>query len=219
MQKLILIIFLVTPILGFSQTRKISGTVVGFDKFPLKNITITAKKAKTKAITDDKGYFEIEVRKNDLIRIRETVFVEYSKKISDDMKSLQINLIIKNDQKSIEKVVEEGYLSREDMEYGRKNLWHLNNEFRQFNDAYDAIKYALPESTIIIENGKKGVQFRGPKTIYGSNLALILVDGVIVDDVSFINPGDIISIMKLNSSAAALYGARAMNGVISINTR
>jgi TonB-dependent starch-binding outer membrane protein SusC len=219
MQKLILLIFLVSPAYTFSQSRKISGTLVAFEKFPLTNVRIMAKKAKKTAISDDKGYFEIEVLKNDLLRIRETAFVEYNKKITDDVNSIQINLIIRNDQKSIEKAVEGGYITRENLEYGMKNLLHFNNEFSQFSDAYEAIKYALPESTIIIENGKKGIQLRGPKTMSGSNMALLIVDGVIVDDVNFINPGDILGISKLSSSASALYGARAMNGVINIKTR
>ena len=42
---------------------------------------------------------------------------------------------------------------------------------------------------------------------------------VIVDDISFITPVDIISISKLSSSGASLYGARGANGVILIQTR
>jgi hypothetical protein len=54
--------------------------------------------------------------------------------------------------------------------------------------------------------------------VYGSNAALMVVDGVIVEDVSFINPQQIVSISKLPNSQASMYGARTGNGVILIET-
>jgi len=218
-QKSFFFVFVVIPILCFGQTSKISGTVVAFNKFPLKNITVTAKKAKTEAVTNDKGQFEIEVKKNDILQINESEFIEYSKKISKNDNDLNINLIIRNNERDMKNVVEQGFITQQNLDYGVKNLWHWNNEFSQFTDTYDAIKYALPESTIIYEDGRKGIQFRGPKTMTGSNFALILVNGVIADDVSFVTPADIISIRKLSSTQAALFGARAGNGVISIETQ
>ena len=207
------------PVIGFSQTHKITGTVKAFNKFPLKHVTVKARKAKTEVKTDENGKFELEVNKNDVIQIKESVFLDYNKKVSENDKSLDINLIIKNSDKDREKVVRDGFIAREDLEYGMANLWQWNNEFTQFSDPYDAIKYALPESTIIVENGRKGVQFRGPKSITGSNAALILVNGVITEDASFVNPSEIISIRKLTTSQAALFGARAANGIVSIETR
>jgi hypothetical protein len=219
MKKLMVLVFLMIPVITFSQMRKLSGSVVAFNKFPLKQVTVSAKKAKTEVKTDDTGRFEIEVENNDVIRINESVFTEFSRKVTKADDNLKINLLIKNNDRDMERVVRDGFISREDLEYGINNLWQWNNEFTQFSDPYDAIKYALPESTIIVENGQKGVQFRGPKTITGSNAALILVNGVITEDASFVNPSEIISIRKLSTSQAALFGARAGNGVISIETR
>jgi hypothetical protein len=212
-------IFFILPIFCFSQTRTITGQVVTFNKYPVNNITVKAKKAKTEARTNEDGFFEIMVKKNDVIRIKESVFLEYNQKVTEDMESLKINLIFDNSGRNTSKAEEAGFLAKEDLEFGLENLYHENSVYARFTDVYDAIKYALPEATIIIENGSKAVQFRGPKTIEGSNAALILVNGVIVQDVSFITPIDIISIARLSSSATALYGARGANGVISIQTR
>jgi TonB-dependent SusC/RagA subfamily outer membrane receptor len=218
-QRFVLLIFFVTPFLSFSQTRSISGQVLAFNKYPVNNITVKAKKAKTETITNEEGYFEIDVKKNDVIRIKESVFLDYDQKISEDMESLKINLIFDNTRRNIDKAVEAGFIARDDLEFGLENLYHDNSVYAYFVDVYDAIKYALPETTIIIEDGSKAVQFRGPKTIHGSNAALTLVDGVIVDDISFLMPVNIVSISKLSSSAASLYGARGANGVILIQTR
>ena len=217
--KLAVLFFLMAPMIGVGQMHKISGTVKAFNQFPIKNLTVKAKKAKTEVITDENGNFEIEVKNKDVILISESVFMDYSKKVSDADQSIQINLIIKNNERDMQKVVKEGFISQEDLDYGVRNLWEWNNEFSQFTDPYDAIKYALPESTIIVENGQKGVQLRGPKTITGSNAALIIVNGVITEDANFITPANIISIRKLSGGELALFGARAGNGVISIQTK
>ena len=207
------------PIAGFGQLQKLTGEVVAFNKFPLKNITVTAKKAKTEVTTDENGKFEIQIKKKDVIQIKESVFVDYSRKVSDSDNDLRINLIIPNNEEDLQKVVREGFISQKDLDYGVKNLWQWNNVFTQFTDAYDAIKYAIPEATIIVENGQKGVQLRGPKSITGSNAALIIVNGVITEDANFVTPGDIISIRKLEGGELALFGSRAANGIISIETR
>lgn len=88
--------------------------------------------------------------------------------------------------------------------------------------------------------GSSKIQFRGSKSISGSNQPLIVVDGVPVmngitdkqvkgnyggerdggDVLSTINPDDIASITLLKgASAAALYGAVAANGAIMITTK
>lgn len=216
---LVYMTFLVIPIFSIGQTHNISGTVLAFNRYPVNNVTVKAKKAKTEVKTDENGQFEIDVRNNDVIQIRESVFVEYNEKVKEETESLKINLIFENKGNNVEKATTAGFLKREDLEYGLKNLFRDNSLYGTFVDVFEVIKYALPETNIIIENGRKTVQFRGPKSIHGSNAALILVDGVIAEEISFINPIEIISITKLSPNTAALYGARAANGVISITTK
>ena len=63
------------------------------------------------------------------------------------------------------------------------------------------------------------VRIRGVGTINGA-APIYVVDGVIVDDISFLSPADIQSteILK-DASAAAIYGARGANGVILVTTK
>lgn len=63
------------------------------------------------------------------------------------------------------------------------------------------------------------VRIRGVGTINGSS-PIYVVDGVIVDDISFLSPADIQSteILK-DASSAAIYGARGANGVILVTTK
>lgn len=217
-QRLLFFSFIIIPLLSSSQTRKISGTVTSFKEYPVKGITIKAKKAKTEAETNEKGEFEIEVKNKDVIKINEEVFSDYTQKITEDVQSLDINLIFENTDRNFKIATEAGYISKEDLEYGIEYLFDANNMYANFVDVFDAIKYALPETTVIVEDGNRAIQFRGAKSIYGSNAALMVVDGVIVEDVSFVNPPEIKNITKLPTSQASLYGARAANGVIIIET-
>jgi len=46
-----------------------------------------------------------------------------------------------------------------------------------------------------------------------------VVDGVRVNDISFVNPCEMVSIDILKDGGAALYGAQAANGVVVIETK
>jgi len=62
------------------------------------------------------------------------------------------------------------------------------------------------------------VFIRGIST-FGSNAPLYVVDGVPVNDISFLNPKNIASIDVLkDASSSAIYGSRASNGVVLITT-
>src|SRR6202789_4130670 len=71
-------------------------------------------------------------------------------------------------------------------------------------------------------NPQVKVTFRGSRSITGDNSALIVVDGVPVDQsyLANLNPSDIqdVTILK-GSNAAGLYGIAAANGVMLITTK
>ena len=77
--------------------------------------------------------------------------------------------------------------------------------------------------TVNSSSGQPGaaaeVRIRGIGTVNNS-APIYVVDGVIVDDISFVNPNDIASteILK-DASATAIYGSRGANGVILITTK
>jgi TonB-linked SusC/RagA family outer membrane protein len=65
------------------------------------------------------------------------------------------------------------------------------------------------------------VVLRGNRSLTGNNQPLVVVDGAIFyNDISTLNPDDISDINVLKgSSAAAIYGSDASNGVLIINTK
>lgn len=69
-------------------------------------------------------------------------------------------------------------------------------------------------------NDGAGIRIRGSNTL-GNNSALIVIDGIPGREggLDRINPNDIESISVLKDASAAIYGARAANGVILITTK
>ena len=99
---------------------------------------------------------------------------------------------------------------------------------RPQTDVAKALQGAVPGLTITTNNGditssgSASLRIRGAGTLSNSQTSnpLIVVDGVPVDDLSFVNPDDIqeISVLK-DASSSAIYGTRAAFGVILITTK
>ena len=99
---------------------------------------------------------------------------------------------------------------------------------RPQTDVTKALQGAVPGLTItssngdITSSGNATMRIRGTGTLSNSQTSspLIVVDGVPVDDLSFVNPDDIqeISVLK-DASSSAIYGTRAAFGVILITTK
>ena len=89
--------------------------------------------------------------------------------------------------------------------------------------ALDALQSQTPGVNIIQSNGQPGEGFkvtvRGLGTV-GDSSPLYVIDGVAGGDIDVLNPSDIESIDVLKDAAsAAIYGARAANGVILVTTK
>ena len=71
-----------------------------------------------------------------------------------------------------------------------------------------------------LEVNGTSLRIRGDRSILGNNEPLILVDGIVMDDISNISPDEVERIDVLKDAAStAIYGSRGANGVILITTR
>ncbi|SFS39197.1 TonB-linked outer membrane protein, SusC/RagA family [Sphingobacterium wenxiniae] len=86
----------------------------------------------------------------------------------------------------------------------------------------DAIAGRVPGLVALTPSGEpgssSGISIRGSNTL-GNNSPLIVVDGVPNREWERLNPQDIESITVLKDASAAIYGARAANGVILVTTK
>lgn len=202
-----------------AQTSEIVGTINSFNRFPLKNVSITAKKSKQTTVTDDNGRFKISVNKNDQLIIEAEAFKKFIYRTKENENSIKVNLIFEDKKKNKEIAINGGFISREHLEDGLKNFAYENNVYSSFTNIFDAIIYAIPQAKLISENGLQKVQMRGAKSTTASNAALMVVNGFLTEDVSYIIPSNLVSIKLLPPSAAAIYGTGSINGVIEIKTK
>src|SRR5690606_24162784 len=90
--------------------------------------------------------------------------------------------------------------------------------------AGQAIQGKAAGVSVIQPNGAPGgetsIRIRGTTSFNASNSPLYVVDGVPVENMSFLSPNDIADIQILkDASSAAIYGSRAANGVILVTTK
>jgi TonB-linked SusC/RagA family outer membrane protein len=100
----------------------------------------------------------------------------------------------------------------------------INN--RPVTQLSQALSGQMPGVTVIQRSGQPGgnpnnkIQIRGVGSFGASADALVLVDGIPANSFNDIDPNDVESISVLkDASSAAIYGARAANGVILITTK
>ena len=233
--------------LTFAQERAVSGTVSDNTGMPLPGVSVLVKGTKTGTQTDFDGKFSIKASSNQILVISyigmKTQEVAASStsinvKLKDDSVELEGVVVtalgIKKDEKKLGYAVSK-VTSDEITKSGEQNV-------------LQALAGKAAGVQIIGSGGTPGASskiiIRGTNTINGSTDPLIVVDGIPIDnstdqtaagDNPFnanlsginnsnraldINPSDIESVTILKGpAAAALYGARAGNGVIIYTTK
>jgi hypothetical protein len=213
------IVFLTTALSG--QTKVVKGALTVFNRYPVANLEVKAKKAKTNAVTDAQGRFELVCNEKDNIVIQGKVFQSVSKRVGPNDNFMEENLIFKDSHKNRELATSLGYISQEDLAYAVKNLMHENNDYCNYPDIWSLIRNKF--STVQIRqtnSGETGVYFnRGMRSITGDNNAIYHLDGIKVYDISSVNPCEIAEITMISSGTAAKYGQGAANGVVVIRTK
>jgi TonB-dependent SusC/RagA subfamily outer membrane receptor len=216
MKKIVLILAVIlTNFAVNAQLVGISGKVIGFKTFPLKNIQVTAKKAKSIAITNENGTFSIVCLPNDVLIFEAKSCITEKYKITNPNDSVKINLDFKNSRKSREYAVGYGIIKEKDLTYGISNLSSSKADFSIYSNVYDLIKGRFPG---VVVNEKNEIIIRGNRSINAANRATLVVDGIVVQDISFISPNIIKSIDVLKDAATSVYGTSGANGVVVITT-
>ena len=205
---------------AFSQTRLVKGEITTFNHYPVQNVEVTSKKAKSVVLTDSLGQFELLCNEKDMIMIKAKGFNSLDKRVSPKDDFISANLIFKDSKKNREIVTGAGYLKPDQLSYALAHLSAENNDFCNYSDIFSLLRANFPELQEI-GGGSKGVYVRGQKSLSSNvvNEAVYDVDGMIVSDISFVVPCDIASINILKSGGTTIYGNQAVNGVVIIKTK
>ena len=206
---------------AFSQTHVVKGKITAFNQYPVYNVEVVSKKAKTAVATDSLGQFELLCKEKDVIMIDSKVFDSFNERVTAEDDFVSINLIYRDSKKNREIATSMGYLKPDQLTYALSHLSYENNNFCNYSDVFSLLRANFPEVEIIGGAGGagKGVSVRGQKSITLSSEAIYEVDKMIVTDISFVNPCDIATIDILKSGQTAVYGTQAINGVLKIQTK
>ncbi|MEP0366354.1 MAG: TonB-dependent receptor plug domain-containing protein [Cyclobacteriaceae bacterium] len=198
---------------------EISGQVTAFLEIPLTGVKVLAKKSDKSINTDADGHFTFRIDRNDMLIITADGFSPFKIKVNKQTTfPLQINLILQ--EKYAEKALKGGYLTSDQYEYAKKNLSNKNNKFAQYADIYELLQRELPGVRVIRSGAPGGgaqVLLNGVNTISLDPSPVFVVDGMVVEDISFIAPFMIERVNVLKE--ASVYGARGANGAIEIYTK
>ncbi len=204
----------------FTQTRAVRGALTAFNRYPVANVEITSKKAKTSVKTNETGEFQLVCNEKDVLIIKSEVFTPMNQKVGKKDEYVKLNLIFRDTPSNREFATGMGYIKEDQLTYALANLGSENNDFCNYTDVISLIRGKF--SGVEVKNsdsGGVGVFIRGQKTIQGSAEAIYVLDGIQVGDISFLNPCEIRSINILKDGAAAMYGSRGANGVVEIETK
>ncbi len=175
-------------------------------------------------ITDVDGNFSLNVKENSKLQIS---YVSYkTQEISVEGKS-QISVLLDLDVVGVSDVVVIGYgtVKKSDLTGAVSSISSEDIRTNIGSGIDQALQGRTAGVSVTTNSGTPGasptVRIRGMGTITNPN-PFYVVDGVPVsaESVGMLNPGDIESMEVLkDASAAAIYGARAANGVVLITTK
>jgi len=219
-QATLLAIILILATSLYSQTRLLKGRLTTFNRYPVGNVEVKSKKARSSVLTDSLGEFSIVCNEKDIIMIKGKVFQSMNRRVGEDDDYISANLVFKNTLKNREIATGMGYISERNLTFALTYLAEENNDFCNYSDVFSLIKGKFPGVTVKYSiSGGEGIFIRGQKSLTQDTEAIYVVNGVRVSDIDYITPCDMSSINILKDGGAALYGSQGANGVVVIQTK
>jgi TonB-linked SusC/RagA family outer membrane protein len=230
----------------WAQTKPITGKVVDSVGQPMEGVTVSVKgDSKLKTLTDAGGVFKLTVPGSAQTLIFS--YVGHIDKTAAIGNRSVINVSLELSDSKLDDVVVTGFQRIDKAKFGgaavslkadQVKIDGMSDVSRMLEGRVAGVAIQNPSGTF---GAAPKVRVRGATSLNGANKPLWVIDGVVLEDivnisndqltsgdpstllgspVAGLNPNDIESfdILK-DASAAALYGARAMNGVIVITTK
>ena len=206
---------------AFAQQTKVTGKVVDEQNEPVVGATVQVEGTTNGTATNVDGQFTLEVNSGARLRFSYVGFKTLTIKAVNGMK-----VTMQEDANTLNEVVTIGYgsVKRKDVTTAVSSVSTKDLEKRPIVSALQGMQGMAAGLQISQANGQPGasptIRVRGTTSLNGSNSPLYVVDGVPVDNVDYLSSDDIDNIQILkDASSAAIYGSRAANGVVIINTK
>lgn len=205
------------------QGKPISGIVSDGSGEPLPGVTVFLKGSTQGTITDANGHYEIAVSDEKAVLIFSFVGMK-SQEIPVGSQTT-INVALESEVIGLEEVVAIGYgvMKKSDLTGSVGTVSSDVLVAKGTTSVMSALQGTVPGVNITTNSARPGgsfsIQIRGQNSMEEGN-PLYVVDGVVTDDIDFLNPSDIekIDILK-DASSTAIFGSRGSNGVILVQTK
>lgn len=220
---LMLTLAALTLALTASAQSKITGRVVDENGQPAIGANIIVSGTTQGASADIEGRFTLTVKAN------ATLVVSYLGYQTQEIKvgtRTDFQIRLQPEANIMDEVVVVGYGStkRSDLTGSISSVSAKNIEGYQSGSVLGALSGQVAGVQITTADGTPGAGFdikiRGIGTVNGDAAPLYIVDGFQVDNIDYLSGNDIEQVdMLKDASAAAIYGARAANGVVLVTTK
>ena len=211
-------VYVVRELPPMAQAVRVSGKVVDEDGQPLPGVSVVLKGTTTGVVTDVDGNFTLMLPDPEGAVL---VFSFVGMKTQEIVYAGQqtLNIVMKQEISELEDVVVTGYqtIVREKVTGSTSTVTSRQLEERYTPNLLDNLEGRVAG---LVTYGDKTL-IRGSSSMYAETEPLLVVDGLPIEgSIEDLNPYDIESVTVLkDAAAAAIYGARASNGVIVVTTK
>jgi hypothetical protein len=208
-------VFHLGVILSAQTTIVINGMITAFDNFPLNNVSVRSLETGNEVKSDSFGQFRLDCAGKDIMIFSAAGFLEQKVRVK---KFRQITLDLKYEfaENSFDKAVENNHISEPALENALRNYQYKGQkDYRNYTSIYDIIQNEFNSLKVV------GTEVHTSKTtsFSASQQVLYVVDGMIVSDISYIYPADVLKIEFIDDATAAEFGMQGANGVLKITLR
>lgn len=205
------------------QENVVSGIVTDTHEEPLPGVTVMIQGTTVGTQTNVDGSYTLsDVRPEDVLEFSFVGMATREVRVGDQT---EINIVMRIEAIGLDEVIAIGYGTQT-----RANVIGSVTAVRSeeltsspVSRVSNMLAGRLPGGIFMQESGHPGadaasIRVRGNATL-GNNSPLIVIDGIAGRDLNSLHPDDIESVTVLKDASAAIYGARAANGVILITTK
>ncbi|WP_149241554.1 SusC/RagA family TonB-linked outer membrane protein [Dyadobacter sp. 32] len=210
--------------LAYAQDIVVKGVIKDKQNQTLPGASVLLKGSQNGTVTDVDGNYSLSVPNAQAVLVFS--FIGYGSQEVIVGNQTQINITMAADQRSLDEVIVIGYgtQKRGDVTTSIASVNTKDIEERPILQAAQALQGKAAGVQVTQPSGKPGaalsIRVRGATSVQAGNEPLYVIDGVPTMDTRDLNVNDIESIQVLkDASSAAIYGARASNGVVIITTK
>ncbi len=219
----VLSLLLMIPVWVCAQNITVKGTVKDASGETMPGVNVLAVGTSNGVITGIDGDYSIEVASNGKLQFS---FIGYQTQTLNVAGKSVIDVTLKDDAQALEEVVVVGYGVQKKSDVTGAIASVSGEEIRKLStvDAGAALQGKAAGVQILNTSGAPGagasIRVRGYSSNSGNLGPLLIVDGLKVDNIQYLDPSMIESMEVLKDAAsAAIYGAQAGNGVVLITTK